>query len=206
MGWSIPFWGVLDRGAAGIGRWMIHDAAGIGGRGAACRGWANNGLRAIDLLALASLEPEVGAPAAPPLMNRPTDRGTCGRLGRCADRWAMFGGVVARCARHHPDDVTSVARSHKRFMPGIAGVGFNPPFTRCASIRAASRRVVIRGPPASRRAAHRSPPDPRRVVIRGPPDPRRAVDHPPTSGCEMFAMRSFERSEDHFVVRAEGVE
>ena len=46
------------RDAAGIGRLADHGAAGIGGRGAACRGWAE----------------------APPLMNRPTDRSTCGRL------------------------------------------------------------------------------------------------------------------------------
>jgi hypothetical protein len=36
-------------------------------------------------------------------------------------------GVVAIHPHHHRDDATSVARPHKRPMPGIAGVGFNPP-------------------------------------------------------------------------------
>jgi hypothetical protein len=31
-------------------------------------------------------------------------------------------GVVAIRPRHHPDDVTSVAKPHQRPMPGIAGV------------------------------------------------------------------------------------
>jgi hypothetical protein len=44
--------------AAGIGRWMIHDAAGNGRIAAHDGGWAK----------------------APPLMNRPTDRSTCGSL------------------------------------------------------------------------------------------------------------------------------
>jgi hypothetical protein len=50
---------------------------------------------------------------------------------------------------HHPDDVTLVARPHKRPMPGKNRGGCQP-----------TRRVVIRDPP-----------DPRRVVIRVPPDP-----------------------------------
>jgi hypothetical protein len=40
---------------------------------------------------------------------------------------AAVRGVVARRPRHHPDDATLVATPHKRPMPGIAGVGFNPP-------------------------------------------------------------------------------
>jgi hypothetical protein len=59
---------LADHDAAGIVRSMIHDAAGIGRSMIHDGGWAE----------------------APPLMNRPTDRGTCGRLGCCGDRWAMI--------------------------------------------------------------------------------------------------------------------
>jgi hypothetical protein len=47
---------------------MIHDAAGIVGSMIHDAGWAE----------------------AAPLMNRPTDRATCGFLNGCGDRWAMI--------------------------------------------------------------------------------------------------------------------
>jgi hypothetical protein len=76
---------IADHGAAGIVGSMIHDAAGIGRSMIHDAGWAE----------------------APPLMNRPTARSTCGCLRRRGDRWAMDRGDAPRRARHPPDDATS---------------------------------------------------------------------------------------------------
>jgi hypothetical protein len=163
----------------------------------------------------------------PPQMNRPTDRGTCGCLRRCGDRWAgravrgprrggdravdgsprggdraridaprvkggsrptpvepphgsgnlwvfetsrgsmaVDRGVVPIGSRHHPDDVTSVARPHKRLMPGIAGVVPRP-----------THRVVDHRPSDPRRVVDHRPHDPHRVVDHRPPDPHRRRPH-----------------------------
>jgi hypothetical protein len=80
---------IADHGAAGIVGSMIHDAAGIGRSMIHDAGWAE----------------------APPLMNRPTARSTCGCLRRRGDRWAPDRDVVPLRAIHHPEDVTSCQNS-----------------------------------------------------------------------------------------------
>jgi hypothetical protein len=70
-------------------------------------------------------------------------------------------------------------------MPGIAGVGFNPPFTRRASIRARIPASWIIDRPTPAGVVDHRPHDPRRVVIREPPASRRVVIHdPPASRRE----------------------
>jgi hypothetical protein len=74
----------------------------------------------------AVVDPRRRVGRGPPLLNRPTDRSTCGCLGRWGDRWVVNRAVVPRRDDHHAmmprrDDTP------RRPMPGIAGVGLDPP-------------------------------------------------------------------------------
>ena len=139
--------------AAGCGRFADHDAAGCG-RGS-IRGAAGIGRFA---------DHDGGWAKAPPLRNRPTDRGTCGRLGCWGERLVADRGAVAIRPHHHPrmsrwwqDPINGPCRAR-------TGVGVNPPSARRGSSTARSppRRVSIRA--RSRRVVICDPHDPRRVV------------------------------------------
>jgi hypothetical protein len=87
-----------DHDAAGIGRFADHDAAGIGRSAyhdaAGCGRGSIRGAAGIGRFA----DHDGGWAKAPPLRNRPTDRGTCGRLRCCGDRWVMIAALRADAA------------------------------------------------------------------------------------------------------------
>jgi hypothetical protein len=91
---------IADHDAAGNGRIAAHDAAGIG--------------RLVDHDAPGGSRP---TPREPP-------HGSI-NLWVFERLWGSMGddrGVAPPRPRHHPDDATSMAKPHKRPLPGIAGV------------------------------------------------------------------------------------
>jgi hypothetical protein len=149
----------------GIGN--CHDAAGVGRR--ADHDGVGNG-RSMIRIAWVGQDP--------PQRSRPTDRAACGGSRRRAGPMGDDRDVVASRPRAITPMMSRRGKTPRRSMPGIAGVGFNPPSTRRASIPARSppRRASIpaRSPPRRGSSTPRSPPriDPRPIPAARRIDPR----------------------------------
>ncbi len=144
---------IADHDAAGIVGWMMHDAAGIGRS------------RSTTLRVGQGTTPE----------KPPHGSGNLWAFETLGVSIVVDRGRGGATPRSSPDDVTSVARRHKRSMPGKnrGGASAHPrDADRCAPD---PRRVVIRDPRDPRRVVHHPPHDPRRVVDHRPPASRRVV-------------------------------